>query len=77
MIYDYIKLVTGTSKAHEQQPFKLKAGNFSVVTDLPQLRFHDGVNPGGQVIEISEALHTLILAHYSKSKGQKVTANTK
>lgn len=60
-----IKIARGTKTKHEQLALnELKPGNFSLVTDAPELRFHDGITTGGIVIPISESTYKSIMAVY-------------
>lgn len=54
-------LTRGTKMAHVVSPFHVKAGNFSIVSDFPEMRFHDGVTPGGIVIPLDENTWRIIL----------------
>lgn len=51
-----IYLTRGTAKQHEDSIGVIPIGNFTLVTDRPELRFHDGVTPGGLVIPIPRLL---------------------
>lgn len=59
-----IRLARGSMKAHDEHPFREKAGNFSLVTDAPQLRFHDGKTPGGQIIALDPKIWVTIMTDY-------------
>lgn len=59
-----IRLARGSMAAHDENPFQAKAGNFSLVTDAPQLRFHDGKTPGGQIIELDPKIWVTIMTDY-------------
>lgn len=59
-------LVRGTSEQHSVQPFKIRVGNFSLVTDKPELRFHDGTTVGGIVIPLDPAVHARILEVHAR-----------
>ena len=61
-----IFLTRGTAQQHAKDPFYLRRGNFSLVIDKPELRFHDGVTPGGVAIPIDPALHQTIVQTYSE-----------
>ena len=50
----------GSELEHQVLPFPVRAGNFTLVTDLPELRFHDGVTRGGIVIPLDEATWKII-----------------
>lgn len=52
----------GTAQQHKDKPFPIRAGNFTLVTDKPQLRFHDGETPGGIVIQLAEETWNTIKA---------------
>ncbi len=51
----------------------VKPGNFTLVTDKPELRFHDGVAIGGVVINLPEEVYTSILNIYSQIDNQNST----
>jgi hypothetical protein len=65
----------GTKLAHATTPFPTRAGNFTLVQDAPELRFHDGVTPGGIVIPLDEStwkiikqLNTIQLSDFGQKK---------
>jgi hypothetical protein len=60
----WVKLARGTIKAHEERPFPEQPKNFSLVTDAPEMRYHDGVTPGGIVIPLDEETWKKIMADY-------------
>lgn len=58
---------------HEQQPFFPKKGNFTLVTDAPELRFHDGKTPGGVVIALDPKIWDQVKQIYASKSGTKTT----
>ncbi len=65
-------LTRGTVEAHLDTPFKLLPGNFSLVSDAPQMRYHDGVTPGGVVIHLDPELWAAIMSKYAVLRAKKV-----
>lgn len=77
----YILLARGTKESHSNLSInKIPTGEFSVVLDAPELRYHDGINQGGVAIPLPEAVHSHLLAHYtsklSKQGVPKCTQNS-
>ncbi len=64
-----IFLTRGTLDQHAISPFRVKAGNFSIVTDKNELRFHDGVVPGGHIIKVPRETYEAIRKFYEESVG--------
>ena len=60
-----IYLTRGTAKQHEDSIGVIPIGNFTLVTDRPELRFHDGVTPGGLVIPIPREVLPAVRAFYA------------
>lgn len=58
----------GSVETHVTKPFDLHPSNISIVTDKPELRYHDGVTPGGIVIPVAEEDWKRIMAHQLDSK---------
>jgi hypothetical protein len=59
-----VMLMRGSKGAHARAPFKFPKGTFTLVTDAPELRFHNGVTPGGIAIPLNEDLHQDMLDIY-------------
>lgn len=59
-----IMLLRGPKSSHEEHPFKPRPGNFTIVLDAHELRYHDGKRPGGIVIPIPQYVHEDILRQY-------------
>ncbi len=60
----HIILMRGTAAQHEENPFKPTRGNFTVVLDRPELRFHDGVTPGGLVVPVPQDVYERMREFY-------------
>ena len=60
-----IYLTRGTAQQHEEFWREVPPGNFTLVTDRPELRFHDGATPGGLVIPIPPEALPAIRAAYA------------
>ena len=61
-----IYLPRGTAEQHDTAPLNfIPLGNFTLVTDRPELRFHDGVTPGGLVIPIPREVLPAVRAFYA------------
>jgi hypothetical protein len=65
-----ILLTTGTKEQHAKNPFLVKKGNFTLVSDAPELRFHDGKTPGGVVIPLEKKVHDQIKDLYANERSK-------
>lgn len=65
-----IILGEATKEVHASQPFFPKKGNFTLVTDAPELRFHDGKTPGGVSIPLDVKVHEQVKAIYASKLGR-------
>ena len=63
-------LAEGSTANHEAQPFYPKKGNFTLVTDAPELRFHDGKTPGGVRIPLDARVHGQIKQLYENQRSK-------
>ena len=67
-----IYLPRGTAEQHDTAPPNfIPLGNFTLVTDRPELRFHDGVTPGGLVIPIPAEVLPAVRAFYASIGAKK------
>lgn len=60
------KLMRGTAETHGRHPFVVLPGNFTLVLDVPELRYHDGKAPGGVPIPLPDDVHRHLLAQYGR-----------
>ena len=59
-----VLLKRGTAEQHVDYDNTLKKGNFTLVEDKPELRFHDGTTLGGAIIPIPENIYRDIIEFY-------------
>ncbi len=65
-----IKLMRGSCESHQKR--LIRRGNLSIVTDKPELRYHDGFAIGGIPIPIDPEVHAKILADYNQATAKYV-----
>lgn len=72
-----IRIARGTKAMSDSlELHRLEPGNFSLVTDAPELRFHDGKTQGGIVIPIPAELHSTIMDIYYPERLELTPATT-
>ena len=59
-----IRLARGTAEQHDRRWKEQPRGNLTMVTDRPELRFHDGITPGGMVIPVPPEVYAAMREFY-------------